>query len=150
MNYKFNGENNVRTFLSTVMIFSNIFVIAFITLIIFWSVYPYKPIVFKDKVFHVIQEKVKAGGLFTYASRYYKKTEIASNVSCEYINGLSFSTPMTISNKPIGEQNLNITTIIPKELPPGKYVRKCVYRYQVNPIRIVTVIMQTEPFEVIN
>jgi hypothetical protein len=122
---------------------------ALILLVTFWMNYPYTPIVFQDKEFPIGNTIVKRGEMLFYTANYCKKNNLPAKVTRSYMNSIIYVTPTTITNRPSGCNSLIIGTIVPSELPPGKYFLEMSYQYQVNPIRKVTVIQNTEEFEVI-
>lgn len=117
--------------------------------VMFWLVYPYKPIVFNDPVFPIRNRIVKAGGTLSYTSDYCKHISLTAIVSRTFVNGLIFITPPSITKRPNGCHTISVEVSIPHELPAGTYHLENIYSYQVNPIRTVTVSQNTEEFEVV-
>lgn len=124
--------------------------LAIIALFIFWILWPYNPIVFKDAVFPISQKTINAGQVIHYSTDYCKNMDIAAIVTREFRNDLIFVTPSTISNRQLGCHVVNIAVFIPAELPPGTYIMRQRYEYSVNPIRKIIIVRDTEPFTVIN
>jgi hypothetical protein len=118
-------------------------------LVIFWMLYPYKPIMFKDNTFPVFVKTVKQGSFAYYTTNYCKYMKIPALVTREFANDLIFVTPTTVSNREMGCHTINIAVLIPAELPPGVYVMRQRYEYEVNPIRKITIIKDTESFKVV-
>lgn len=120
-----------------------------IGLIVYWSVYPYNPLTFK-KPFEIKNMVVKQGGYLEYISDYCKNLELPSVISRSFINGIVYTTPSAITDRKSGCNQLTIGVHVPDELPPGKYHLEVVYRYEVNPIRTITVKNVSDEFYVTN
>jgi hypothetical protein len=138
-------RNNLNIFSYLALIFFAI--VGFVYL--FWSFYPYKTIEFTDKVFPISNKIVKRGEAIRYTANYCKCIDKEALVTREFRNELIFVAPSTINNRPSGCHSLVIQTIIPEELPTGKFTMRMTYQYQVNPIRTITIIQDTEEFEVV-
>jgi len=117
---------------------------ALMLLVGFWCFYPYQPIVFTKPAFPLVSGVVRAGGTLQYISEYTKNTNTPAHVSRNFINDLVFVTSPTTSNRPVGDNTFLISIKVPQELPAGKYYLRNTYTYQVNPIREVTVVQDTE------
>jgi len=118
-------------------------------LFIFWSVYPYKTVVFLDTVFPVQNKTVTAGTDVLYTSRYCKYMNLPALVTRTFKDELVFVTPSTVTNRPMGCNSITVIVTVPKELPAGKYVMQQVYQIQVNPVRTITITKDTESFTVV-
>ena len=141
--------NNIKHWYSNIMVFFNVVAMALILLVIFWLVYPYKTVEFKDKVFPVINKIVKRGKLVNYTANYCKYGDFTAIVTRTFRNGLIYVMPSTITNRPQGCHTMTVSVLIPLEIPIGTFIMEQVYKIQVNPIRSVTIIQNTEPFEVV-
>ena len=119
-------------------------------IIFFWLNWPYNPAYFRTKTNKVITKTVKAGDVVAFETDYCKNINIPVKVSSSFINGIIFSTPETITNLPVGCNVKTVYKSVPKELPSGKYYIRTYYRYEVNPIRTITIQQNTDTFEVIN
>lgn len=124
--------------------------IAFIFLILFWLIYPYKTITFNSVEFPINKTVVKQGGTISYSVDYCKYINSPATVTRSFINALIYVTPSTINERPMGCNVLNIQVVVPQELPPGNYYMQMNYQYQVNPIRKISILHNTEEFQVIN
>lgn len=127
------------------------FVASFLALLLFayWYLYPYNPVTFKGDKFEVLTPVVKQGGTLDVISDYCKNMDIPATVSKSFVDGLIFLTPQYTSNIESGCHKKVISTAIPNELPPGEYHLHNLYIYDVNPIRRITVMHDTENFTVI-
>lgn len=124
---------------------------AFISLcvVIFWLVYPYKVLEIKDPVFPVVNKTVKQNGELKFVSNYCKYLDITCKTSRFFLNEIIYYIPQTTSHIKIGCQKITISVHVPDTLPPSIYYLQNIYEYQVNPIRTITVIKNTEKFRVI-
>ena len=121
----------------------------FIVILTYWSAYPYKPLVINKQPFHVISKEVKAGGILNYEIDYCKNTTLVSHISRSFVNGLLFTMPVVEGANKLGCGVNNILMKVPEELPAGEYTLEINYKYQVNPIREISVKIKSEPFRVI-
>ena len=137
-------------FLLTLVICLNILVAGFILLLIFWSVYPYRPIQFKNLPYKVKNKVIKAGGVLEYTSDYCKYTNEIPSTIRSFVNDIIYNLPVgQATKKPIGCAKSTFILLVPKELPPSIYILKTTYTYKVNPIRNIVVTNDTEKFEVV-
>jgi hypothetical protein len=116
---------------------------------IYWLIYPYEPIVFKEDKFPVSTKEVKQGGNLVYVSNSCKYFNGSTEISRSFINGLVFSLPTSISTRPMGCVSDNIRVFVPNDLPAGRYYLRTRFTYQVNPLRVISIIHETETFEVV-
>lgn len=122
---------------------------AMIVVITYWLIYPYVPITFTDPVFPVLTKRVKQGKNLEIVSSFCKYMETTPTLTRTFENGLVFSTPQMAVSRDMGCHTVTIHVPIPEELPAGKYHLKQIYQYKVNPLRTITLIHKSEPFEVI-
>lgn len=121
-----------------------------IILISYWLLYPYNPIVFNNLPYKVDSKMVRAGGLLSYNVDYCKYNNLIPQFTKSFVNGIIYIVPPEGAVvKPSGCHVVKIVITIPETLPPDTYILKISYRYQVNPIRTVDVMAQSEPFKVI-
>jgi len=118
-------------------------------LFLFWSIYPYKPIEFKDKVFKIETPIVEQGGILSYKSNYCKYMDIPATVNRLFINGLIFEKPSSVASRDVGCHTVDVGVLVPSELPSGEYFLRNIFTYKVNPIREVIIVKDTEIFKVI-
>jgi hypothetical protein len=129
-----------------------ILAIGFIFLCGYWLVYPYKPL-YIDKTTGVILNEnrtVEGNGYLLVKAKYCKKVNIASEVTTTFIDGFVYTTMPNVSYLPKGCADTIFQVHVPKSLPSGEYYIRQVYRYQVNPIRKVEVVVSSEKFNVIH
>jgi hypothetical protein len=116
----------------------------------YWLTYPYEPLVFQDEKFPVINKIIKRGEMVVYTSNYCKYADLPALVTRTFKNELIFLTPTSITNRPIGCNSITIAVTIPKELPSGIFRLENTYEFQVNPIRKIIVLEDTEDFQVVD
>ncbi len=124
----------------------------FLSLIVYyyWNLKPYTPIVFNSAVFQVEEKQVVQGGYLTYTIDYCKENDLIPHLTRTFIDGIVYTTPD--EPQPFLEEGCHqekFFIYIPKALPPGNYVIKQTYTFQVNPIRKIDIYTETEPFKVV-
>ena len=113
-------------------------------LLIFWTLYPYKPL----RIDNIeILSPVEVGKPFTYKLTGEKYTDAPATISRQFVNGLTISMPIIASNVRQGSKDLLSSFILPY-LPAGKYYFRWSATYEVNPIRSVTVVGRSRDFEI--
>lgn len=145
-----NIMKNIGHYLLKFIFLTNIFTMALLILIIYWSVFPRKILEFKKDNFKILTKQVKIGGVLKYQAHTCKYVNSPATVTRSFINGVIFSTPSFESNKKIGCCNDVISVKVPPELEAGRYYIRNTYVYRLNPVRTVTFIHQSEMFEIIN
>jgi len=130
---------------------------AFVTLIVasislltvwVWVLYPYKPIVFTKVT--TVKNAYKPGDTLTIDICYCKYTALPATYISQFINGMVFTMDTKEANAPKGCGTIrSIDIVIPTELLPGEYSYRQTMIYQVNPIRRVDVVFQTNKFIII-
>jgi hypothetical protein len=122
--------------------------IGLLLLLGYWLLYPYKTIEFKTP-FPVANKVLEGGAYISYKVDYCKHTKVVPTLSKYFVDSLVFEVPEGIAlNNPLGCHTNQVSMYIPRSLPPGEYFIKTVYHYQINPVRAINVIGETEPFTV--
>lgn len=128
----------------------------FIFLIGYWYFKPYTPIKFNypdERNVALIRnenKEVKSGGYLSILLDFCKYTEEIPQVSTWFVDGLLYQSAETpASQKDTGCQKLDLQLYVSKGLPLGELSVQRIYHYQVNPIRRVDVVIQTEKFTII-
>lgn len=142
-------EHKLRRFLIIVGWMAIIMGIGLILLFLYWFSYPFVPVIFKDPKFPIINKTIKQGGLLRFTSNYCKYMDIPAVLSREFVNDLIFITPETTTNRAVGCHSISISIVIPKELPVGIYHLHNIYKFEVNPIRTIVLMHDSENFTVI-
>ena len=116
------------------------------SLIGFWLLYPYKPLVFTSPV-TLDKKEYHTGDRLTYTFSYCKSNATTGMVYRAIINGtVTNFTPM-VSDLPTGCHTFSRSDIIiPEFLDQDFYHLKTTGIYQVNPIRTVEVRWESKPF----
>jgi len=127
----------------------NIFIMIIGIIILYFLYYPYNPLVFNDLEFPVVNKVIHQGDMLYYHSNYCKYMDLSALVTRTFANNILYLTPSTITNRPMGCNNIVIGVLVPPELPIGSYQIKMRYDFRVNPIRTITILENTEEFEVL-
>jgi hypothetical protein len=119
----------------------------------FWWFYPYEPMVQSPTPFRVIypaNNQVKQGEFIVYTFNYDRKTDVIPLINRQFVDGIVFNSgqdePAVLEQ---GKGVAQIQVYIPKTLPPGKYHLRIIGRYRMNPIRVITIVNETEIFDVL-
>lgn len=141
--------NKISKVYLTLSFITTLFAILITGIIIFWSLYPYKTVVFNKVTFPVEPKTIKAGNTLTYTVDYCKYTDIVPTVTRYIVNGIisELSTNPALK-KEIGCAVTKVQIVIPETTEADTYFLKMNYEYQVNPIRKINVIADTEKFVV--
>lgn len=114
--------------------------------VLFWLLYPYKTVNIPRSV--MTQRYATQGSMVSYTLRYEKFTTQPALIRRRFVDGLIFNAGEFNSDVPPGK-GLELREVrIPKTLPPGRYRIQEVATYQVNPIRTITVVSETDVFTV--
>lgn len=123
-------------------------ILAIITISI-WLVYPYNVLEFNNAPIQVKEKTVKAGEHISAEVQFCKNTDKNSLLTISFIDGFIYNTQPVVSSFEKGCHNIIYFLYVPKAIPEGKYNIKATFRYRVNPVRDVDVVLITEPFEVV-
>ena len=119
------------------------------TVIVFWSTFPYNPLVI-DGHAQILNKEVKAGDDVIYRLKYCKHMDIPVTIRRRFIDGLVYQIPeSTIGLNQVGCKTQDIAIEVPAKLPPGEYELYTEFVYQVNPIRQVIIKDTSEGFTVL-
>ena len=118
-------------------------------LITYWLFWPYTPIVC-DKINILNDGKVVVvGDILWYQADIDKKTDQSSIIYHQLLNDFVIDYSPSTGTLPKGKRTITYPLEIPKYAQPGEYKLKWEGHYQVNPIREVTVIVWSEPFQIV-
>lgn len=119
----------------------------------FWLIYPYRTIEFKGDKFPIIDKVATQGGTLRFWSDYCRYTTEPVEITRSFVNGVVLSTPMEtpkFKNKfNLGCDKTIITIPVPPELPIGKMHLRNHYFIQVNPIRAISFVRESEEFTIV-
>lgn len=134
---------NIFILISWLTIFT---AITLITLVGYWYFYPYNPIEFNSVPFKVDNKVVKRGGHITYNLEYCKNNNLIPELTKSFEDGIVYVVPQSLAVEEEGCHSKKIQVYIPRALPPGEYLLRIVYRYHINPLRIIDISVETEKF----
>ena len=115
----------------------------------YWFLYPYQPLTIFDPVFPVVNKQVRRGELLQFISNNCKNVEMTAQTTRAFIDDTIFYTPTITTNVRKGCGKVVINVPVPDAIPLGEYYIQNIFQYKVNPIRTISVIHDTERFEVI-
>jgi len=122
--------------------------VVFIFAIISMLLCPYN-IVETNSPFPVYKEEVKAGGEITYDVQYCKFKDVSGNVKTQLVNDVIHFYPDTFAIMPAGCKNYTGRKKLPDFLSEGEYKLMFNVEYKVNPLKTISIPMETETFRVI-
>lgn len=135
-------KNTLATIVSLLMI-------GFTVLFWYWFLYPYQPLEMNEPV--EIEQDVYHTGDVIYATFNFKKnTDIIPDISMSLVDGVVYTLPKYSPINPPGIIKDRVVGIlqIPLSIPCGEYHLDWVASYQMNPIRTVDVMYESEKFRV--
>lgn len=148
MNRRWNDRE--RTFgnvIAWVMLVSVLAVWARVGWVLF---YPYEPMVVTNRM-KVLDKVVQRGDQVFYLLDAEKKSPLTATVTRQLVNHFVMTMPTFTSNIKTGKVAIAIPMEIPEWATPGTYYIRNTYAYVVSefPKRTVTVMAESEPFEVV-
>jgi hypothetical protein len=117
----------------------------------FWRLYPYVIVTYDQATFGIVEspKSAKQGGVLSYHYSFDKRMDVRGDVSKQFVDGIIFQAEKSlVTQRPLGRGHVHCEIPIPETLPPGVYKLRITATYQVNPIRTVTYVHDTEFFEV--
>jgi hypothetical protein len=123
---------------------------AFVLLVLFWLLYPYKTLEVNNSPYPVTQE-VRKGSSVMFEMDYCKYTNKPVTIARRYVDGIIYVVPNLVSA--YNEKGCRVSLItedVPENLPEGEYTMVFFYTYQVNPIREITVSASTQTFKIVD
>lgn len=132
-----------------VFLITNFILFAILLYVMYLILYPFKTVEFKDNRFPVLTKQVKQGKEMIFVSSYCKYVDLPATVSRAFINDFAYATETTITYAKKGCNTMKVVVYVPKELPLGKYYLHNKFVYQVNPLRTITLVHDSEEFEVV-
>jgi hypothetical protein len=128
-------------------------------LFVVWLDLPYNPVEFKGKIqvipltdgqnVDTVMPKVKSGEWVNLQIKYCKYMPISARVITTYQDSVVYSTPETVVNNPVGCYTSVVLTQIPIGLPPEVFTITKTFIYKPNPLREVSVSVDSEEFQLI-
>jgi hypothetical protein len=117
-----------------------------ILLVGYWLIYPYKPLVLTNV--KLDRTEVNRGEHILVSADYCKNTNKQADLFISFIDGLVYNPQPQVINLEKGCHHATLSIYVPKALPIGEFKLKGVFRYKINPIRIIEFINITENFTV--
>ena len=115
----------------------------------FWLIYPYKPAVYNNLPQKVDKTSYKAGDQLFLEIDFCRYSPIVPEIRRSFVNGVVYNLHSTVSpTDDIGCFIRNVGITVPSTLNPGTYHINTNFRYRVNPIREIEIIVESEHFEV--
>ncbi|MFH0766314.1 MAG: hypothetical protein V2A61_07830, partial [Calditrichota bacterium] len=116
----------------------------------YWLWYPYDPITVEKPIkIANLNKQVIAGGRLFYEIKYKKNMDVTGTLSRKLINKWEIDLADSVVTAPPGKDGDFVPLTIPSFSEPGKYKFRWSASYKVNPVRTVTVSVESEEFEVI-
>jgi len=122
--------------------------LSLMSVVIFWLIYPYKIVEFKENTFTVLQKEVIQGGRLKYYVDYCKFTEKQPQTTRYFVDGVLYETPEISGGLDKGCYKIIRDIYIPKAIPKGNYKIKIVIKYKLNPIKSYEIVKYTEQFTI--
>jgi hypothetical protein len=128
-------------------------IMAFILMMVafVWIVMPYRTIDLDD--FEASQLTYYAGDRVEYSFEYKKYTNFTSETTREIVNSTVFHIDSFEANAPKTPidswQHLHNGLTLPSNVDPGEYRIRLVSNVKVNPLRTITKVFESAPFQVI-
>lgn len=122
--------------------------LACISVVMFWLLYPYKTL----EVYNVnlLTKEVRGNDFLMYELEHCKFTDKQAILSKSFVDGIVYRALPTISNVPPGCGIVTIAVRVPDTLSPGEYYLKADALYKVNPIREIDIQYSTERFKIVH
>lgn len=122
---------------------------AIFLLVLCWLAYPYDPVTINVLPLPVEYHEVKAGESIAYTVDRCRHTDKVVHVATLLVGGVQISYPETVAADNVGCAKRIFSKIIPEYIPAGEYHLHLAYTFQMNPIRSVTVLAETDTFKVV-
>jgi len=138
----------MKTIQKLLIIETTIFIVAFLVYM-FWMFYPLTPMQLIGP-YKVKTPVVIAGQNLIYTAHACRNTTVSGVVEYALEDHIAIPFASTSSlNQPVGCGYKDVAFNIPSIIPPGNYHLHLKATYQINPIRIFTVEVDTQNFQVI-
>mgnify|MGYP001563702585 CR=1 FL=1 len=121
----------------------------FIISISYMVFFPFEPVTFNYDKFKILTPEVKGGDSVKFESSYCRKMDVPVVISRQLINTYLYFYPDVIGMTSLGCQKRVVTLKIPTTSEKGEYFVRNTYRYQVNTLREVVYVKDTEKFKVV-
>jgi hypothetical protein len=119
-----------------------------VVIVSYWLLASYIVVTFGPENTKLVETTVKSGGYLQIKQDYCKHIPLPATVSCEFIDGLTYTVPVYNSDREVGCAQRIEYKYVPKALPAGTFKMSCVYSYKVNPLRTVEYTLKTDLFTI--
>lgn len=119
------------------------------TTIGYWLYFPYNPVEFIDVTYDVKEDSYKQGEVLEYKFRYCAGEDVTALIRREFVNDIVFLQTEEIRTLMSGCGERVVYIKIPYSLPPGEYSIRVKAKVEVNPIRHMYLVNNTETFKVL-
>ncbi len=125
-------------------------IIGVYALLTYWMFWPYTPIIIQEPIRILNPDKiVKQGDFLIYELDMDKRMALPAVISKQIVNDFVMTYSPIIGNLEVGKCVKLFKVPVSQAADPGEYRFKWEGSYKVNPIRWVTVVVWSEPFQVI-
>ena len=117
----------------------------------YWLLYPYEPLIIKRQPIEIVNpgKSVAAGDLLLYKIEWQKNMNIHGVLSRKIINSYKVDLEEAEATEHIGIGRSVVPVRIPRWITPGVHYLRWSVSYKVNPIRTVSVSVDSEKFTVV-
>ena len=123
--------------------------LALVSVLLFWLLYPYEPVIINREPLEVVTKQVKAGDYLYYKVDRCRNNDSVVIIATYLVDHIQIPYPTTSVRGTIGCEIKEYNILIPANAVPGAYTLHFTYEFQVNPIRRIINDVQSEPFEVL-
>ena len=114
----------------------------------YWLMWPYKTTEWKTPM-PVLTKTIKPGGMLKYIVDYNKHADKECTISKQFVNSFILTLSPYVSNAPVGRKRVTAMTKVPEVLPAGKCTLRITIIYNMNPLRKIIKVIESEEFDVI-
>ena len=115
----------------------------------YWLMYPYKPVVYNNLPQKVNKQVYKVGETLELEVDFCRYSPIVPEIKRSFVDGVIYNLHSTVSpTDEVGCFVRQVGITVPQTLNPGIYHITTNFRYRVNPIRVIEIMVESEHFEV--
>jgi hypothetical protein len=124
--------------------------IIYSTIVGYWLFWPYN-VIDVERPIQIMNEgkTVQAGDRLIYKIKYKKHMDIQGELNRKLINNYKIDLKDTLATAPIGPDCDKVAIEIPRNAEEGTYYLWWSVSYKVNPLRVITIQADSEPFRVV-
>lgn len=113
-----------------------------------WLLYPYEPLTVHSAKILNGDKEVRQGDTLFMVLEITKRNPVPGVGVRSFVDGLIYTMPPQTGNLPVGTNTVIREVPVPEALPPGRYRLHTEVRFEMNPIRTITVGYNSESFTV--